>query len=113
MNVKTFDKNQAVHVLNVFSMVLALGVTRYFFDSVVSSHIMFVIGNILMTPVYLADIILNTFTGYTVSGNFNLMFMVLWVSYALPLTACYPLLMVTDHDVEALRKWYSSKGTEA
>ena len=109
MNLKTLDKHDAVHLLNILSMVMAWGVTCYFFEAIVPNHAIAVIGNVLMSPVYFTDILLNSFSNYSILGNFNLMFFVLWLSYAAPITVCYPYFMVRNHDVAELKEWYLSR----
>lgn len=113
MNLKTLDKKDAINVLNTLSIIMAWGLTCYFFDSVVTSNAVEMLGDILLSPVYITDNILSSFTDFSVSGNFNLMFIVLWLSYAGPLTLCYPVFMVRNHEASELRKWYLSKGSAA
>lgn len=111
MNLKTLNRTNAVHVLNMVSMVLAWAVTCYFFDSFVPNHAIEVIGDLLMFPVYFADLLLYSISGYSIAGNFNAMFLILWFSYSIPLTSCYPLLMVQNHEVSELREWYVSRSS--
>ncbi|MDQ3049663.1 MAG: hypothetical protein M3Q95_02125 [Bacteroidota bacterium] len=109
MNLKTLDKKDAVHVLNMMSMIMAWGVTGYFFEAVITTHSVELLSDFLMSPIYFVDSMLFSFTGFTVSGNFNLMFILLWISYALPVTALYPFLMIRHHDEKDLKTWYLSR----
>jgi len=111
MNLKTLDKKDAVHVLNILSIILALGVTSYFFDAFATNNTVRLIGNWLMTPIYFADVLSTTLFNYSISGNFNLMFIILWLSYVAPFTALYPILMVKSHEVSELQEWYHTKGS--
>ena len=113
MTIKTLDRKHAIHILNLVSIVMAWGVTCYFFDSVVNSSTVRILGELLMTPVTFTDKFLSLYTHVSVSGNFTLMFLVLWISYALPLTKFYPLLMVKCPDAEELHSWYVSKGIKS
>lgn len=113
MNLKTLDKSNAVHVLNIMSMVMAWGVTSYFFDSMVPNNPVEKIGTLLMLPLYFTDMVLSFFSNYSVLGNFNLMFFILWFFYALPITIYYPILMVKNHEETDLKDWYISKGSQA
>jgi|SRR5688572_13980339 len=113
MTIKTLNRKDAVHILNMVSIVMAWGVTSYFFDSVVNSSTVRVLGEILMTPVVFTDKFLSLYTHISVSGNFTLMFLVLWISYALPLTKCYPFLIVKSHNAEELHSWYLSRGIKS
>ena len=113
MNVKTLDKEHAIHVLNLVSMVMAFGVTSYFFDTIVTSHVMETIGDLLMTPVLLADRLASLFSIAPVSGNFLLMFFILWFSYAIPMRKLHPFLMIKNHRTEDLQTWYLEKNTRS
>ncbi len=111
MNLKTLDKEHAIHVLNLVSMVMAFGVTCYFFDTIVTNHMMKLIGDLLITPVFMADRILGIFGMAPVSGNFLIMFFILWFSYALPMRRLHPFLMVKNHRPEDLHAWYLDRNT--
>ncbi len=113
MNYKTLDKKDAINVLNTLSIIMAWGVTCYFFDSVVTNNAVEMISDLLLSPVYVADSIFQSFSDFSVSGNFNLMFIVLWLSYAAPLSVFYPVLMIRNHEANELKEWYLSQKTSA
>ena len=113
MNYKTLDRYHAIHVLNLICIVMALGVTCYFFDTMVTNKVVASIGNLLMTPVTMADKLLGVIAHTSISGNFSLMFIVLWISYAVPVTQLYPFLMVQKHDADDLHDWYFSRSIKS
>jgi len=109
MNLKTLNKENAIHVLNLVSMVMAFGVTSYFFDTNVTNSTIQMICNLLITPVHVADKLVTLLGSNAISGNFLFMFFILWISYAIPMSRLYPFLMVRNHNEEDLHAWYLSK----
>ncbi len=90
-------------------MLLSWGVTSYYFEAGVPNEVIDNLGYLLLLPVRLTDDLLNLFNQLTISGNPLPMFLVLWIAYALPLLRLYPLLMVKDHPVSDLKKWYENR----
>jgi hypothetical protein len=66
-------------------------------------------GQILLSPVYFVNSILNLYTNLDVSGNPFIMFLVLWISYAIPALWLAPMLMVRNHHIADLKDWYNSR----
>ena len=110
MNLKTLNKENAIHVLNLVSMVMAFGVTSYFFDTLVTNSTVKMLGNFLITPVQIADKVFTLLGTNAISGNFLIMFLILWISYAIPMSRLYPFLMVRNHNAEDLHSWYLTEG---
>jgi len=106
---RTYSKETLVHFFCTASMVLALGVTGYYFDGPSSAHIPNFISRMLLFPLQL---IINSgdapFSGL-ITGNPTAMFLTLWTIYSLITVWMSPLLMVRNHSPEELRKWYSAR----
>ncbi|HEX5003060.1 MAG TPA: hypothetical protein VFW78_11245 [Bacteroidia bacterium] len=90
-------------------MVLALGVTGYYFDGPASAHIPNFISRLLLFPLHLIESAGDAPFITLITGNPTAMFLTLWMIYSLITVWMSPLLMIRHHTPEELRKWYSAR----
>ncbi|MBK8415315.1 MAG: hypothetical protein IPL22_13015 [Bacteroidetes bacterium] len=109
MNFRTLNREATLHLMIVSSMVLAWGVTSFYFDSKVNNEVLSIISGLLLSPVYLFDNILNMLSDIRIIGDPFKMFMLLWVIYLFPAMRLCPLLIVRDHHSTDLKNWYESR----
>lgn len=112
MNFRTLSKERTIHLMILSSMVLALGVTSFYFDNEVGNPVISVISQILLSPLYMMEELAGLFSSFHILGNPFLMFLFLWAVYLFPALRLHPLLMIRDHKTSDLKAWYNSRLTK-
>ena len=112
MNFRTLSKERTIHLMILSSMVLAMGVTSFYFDNEVGNPVISVISQILLSPLYLMEELAGLFSSMRILGDPFLMFLSLWVIYLLPALRMHPFLMIRDHKTSDLKSWYNSRLTK-
>jgi hypothetical protein len=96
-------------MVNLGCVILAIGVTGYYFDSLAANKAILSIGNLLLTPVYLSDYFLSPVLGFQFIGSHIKMFLVLWITFFLSAFHLSHLLVLTNHNASELKNWYHKK----
>ena len=106
---RTYSKEILVHIIAIGCMVLALGVTGYYFGGAGSTHVPELLSGILLFPLS----VLQMYTGCTfetlITHNPTVFFLMLWISYSAVAVWMAPLLLVKAHSEEELHKWYKGR----
>ncbi|MBL7914195.1 MAG: hypothetical protein JNL49_04045 [Bacteroidia bacterium] len=109
MNFRTLNREATLHLMIVSSMVLAWGVTSFYFDSKVNNEVLSIISGLLLSPVYFFDNIFSMLSDIKIIGDPFRMFLLLWFIYLFPAMRLRPLLIVRDHPSSELKNWYKSR----
>ena len=109
MNFRTLSKERTIHLMILSSMVLAMGVTSFYFDNEVGNPVISAISQLLLSPLYLIQELAALFSSFRILGNPVLMFVLLWVVYLFPALRMHPFLMIRDHKTSDLKAWYNSR----
>lgn len=109
MKLRTLNKENSIHMFVLGSMILAWGMTNYYFDRLVPNEVIENLCNLLLMPVNMIDNLLSFFTTVSISGNPLGMFVALWITYMIPAFRLYPIFMVKNHQVSDLKSWYQSR----
>ena len=109
MNFRTLNREATLHLMIISSMVLAWGVTSFYFDSKVNNEVLSIISGLLLSPVYFFDNIFSMLSDIKIIGDPFRMFLLLWFIYLFPAMRLRPLLIVRDHPSAELKNWYKSR----
>jgi hypothetical protein len=90
-------------------MVLAIGVTGYYYNGPGSARIPELISSMLLFPLQLMQTYSPGSFGAFIANNPSVIFIILWISYCVVAIWLTPLLLVRSHTEEDLRKWYNSR----
>ena len=111
MKIRTFDKETTIHMISLFSLLVAWGVAGFLIGESQTNEHIGIIAMILASPVRLVDFLAGLLSLAPASGNFNPMLFILWISYTLIGRFFSPLLMVRNHSNDDLHDWYLSRTT--
>jgi hypothetical protein len=90
-------------------MILAMGVTGFYFNAPGTSHVPQILSIALLFPINLVQIYGGKEILSLVIKNPSMMFLMLWISYSVIAVWLAPLLMVRNHTAEELHKWYKGR----
>jgi len=109
MNIRTLSKEDTIHVVNLSCMVIAWGLSSFYFDAAAPNKAVIALADALLSPFLFADWLSVTFLHYSLSGNFLAVFVVIWITYFLLGIKLSNLLMVKDHKETELKNWYFAR----
>lgn len=109
MNIRTLSKEDTIHLINLSCMVLAWGVTCFYFDASAPTKAVASMGDALLSPFRFAEMFSHNFFNVPILKNPLVVFTVLWISYFLIGMHLSNFLMVKNHDARELKSWYFTR----
>lgn len=107
--VRTLQRGETLHIINLACIMLAFGVTRFYIESQASTYQVALLGNVLLTPAYLSDYFLKMLFGLKVIGNPTGMFLILWLAYFMLTRRLAHYLIVPNYHASDLVQWYRNR----